>query len=437
LKPSKHWAIATLVALLFGCAAGPGKSPPGDAPLPFQMARMQQQSEGGVTVQLAIPTEAEVSRHLGAGFAEHGIQPIWLRIENASDDDLWLLPIAIDPDYYSADEAARLAGAKLTEVERADLQGTLRANAIPLFHGAGKAREGFIYASHVRGGRFVDVRLTGDEASARLRFAVLLPTEGFDYERSPLRELYSRVDSFPDLAPEELRQRLRALPCCTTNADGTAEGDPLNVVLVGTGETAMAALSASGWSFTEAITADSVRRMVGAAIAEKSMLTAPVSALYALGRRQEIALQRGRSTISQRNHMRLWLAPFRCEGKPVWLGQVSRDIGVKLTSRSPTLTTHVIDPVVDESREYLLHSLLYHEAVERFAFVRGVGEATRDRPRTNLTGDPYFTDGMRLVVWLSSEPVPSDRADNLGWNESTDPVLEGKGEYSKVRRRER
>ena len=437
MKPSKHWAIATLVALLFGCAAGPGKSPPGDAPLPFQMARMQQQSEGGVTVQLAIPTEAEVSRHLGAGFAEHGIQPIWLRIENASDDDLWLLPIAIDPDYYSADEAARLAGAKLTEVERADLQGTLRANAIPLFHGAGKAREGFIYASHVRGGRFVDVRLTGDEASARLRFAVLLPTEGFDYERSPLRELYSRVDSFPDLAPEELRQRLRELPCCTTNADGTAEGDPLNVVLVGTGETAMAALSASGWSFTEAITADSVRRMVGAAIAEKSMLTAPVSALYALGRRQEIALQRGRSTISQRNHMRLWLAPFRCEGKPVWLGQVSRDIGVKLTSRSPTLTTHVIDPVVDESREYLLHSLLYHEAVERFAFVRGVGEATRDRPRTNLTGDPYFTDGMRLVVWLSSEPVPSDRADNLGWNESTDPVLEGKGEYSKVRRRER
>jgi len=428
--------IVTLATLLFGCAAGPGKSPPSDAPLPFQMARLQEQSEGRVTVQLAIPTEAEVSRHLGAAFAEHGIQPIWLRIQNASDADLWLLPIAIDPDYYSADEAALVTGAKLSDEERADLQGTLRANAIPLFHGAGKTEEGFVYASHVRGGRFVDVRLTGDEASVRLRFAVLLPTEGFDYEKSPLRELYAHVDSFPDLTPDELRLRLRELQCCTTNAAGSAQGDPLNVVLVGTGETAMAALSASGWSFTEAITADSVRRMVGAAIAEKSMLTAPVSALYALGRKQEIALQRGRTTISQRNHMRLWLAPFRCEGKPVWVGQVSRDIGVKLTSKSPTFTTHVIDPVVDESREYLLHSLLHHEAVERFAFVRGVGEATRDKPRTNLTGDPYFTDGMRLVVWLSSEPVPSDRADNLGWNESTDPVLEGKGEYSKVPSRE-
>jgi hypothetical protein len=240
------------------------------------------------------------------------------------------------------------------------------------------------------------------------------------------------VGDFPDLTPEELRQRLRELPCCTANAEGTPGGDPLNVVLVGSGETGMAALSASGWSFTEAITADTVRRMLGAAIAEKSMLTAPVSALYVFGRKQDLALQRGRTTISQRNHMRLWLAPFRCEGQPVWVGQVSRDIGVKLTRKSPTLTTHVIDPVVDESREYLLHSLLYQEAVERFAFVRGVGEASLDQPRQNLTGDPYFTDGFRLVVWLSSSPVPPDRSVNLGWNESTDPVLEGKGEYSKV-----
>ncbi len=187
----------------------------------------------------------------------------------------------------------------------------------------------------------------------------MLPTEGFDYERSALRALYAQVQQYPDLALDELRARLReGLPCCTSNADGTGEGDPLNVVLVGSGEDALAALVASGWNFTEAITVDSVRRMVGAAIAEKAFITAPVSSLYAFGRKQDIALQRGRSTISQRNHMRLWLAPFRCEGQPVWVGQVSRDIGVKMSRKSPTLTTHIIDPVVDESREYLLHSLL-------------------------------------------------------------------------------
>jgi hypothetical protein len=114
------------------------------------------------------------------------------------------------------------------------------------------------------------------------------------------------------------------------------------------------------------------------------------------------------------------------------VGQVSRDIGVKLTRKSPTLTTHVIDPVLDESREYLLHSLLHRDAVGRFAFVRGVGAASPGKPRMSLTDDPYFTDGMRLVVWLSRTPVPPEQAVNLGWNESADPALEGKGGSSLV-----
>jgi len=428
--------LLAAASLLVGCVASPDGSSSPDEQLPFQLARVQEQTKDGVRVQITVPTEAEVSRHLGASFADYGIQPIWLRIENGGDTDLWLLPIAIDPDYYSADEAALVVGARLPDAERADLNGTLRANALQLFVAAGKAVEGFVYASYARGGRYVDVRLSGRHKGVRLRFAVLLPTEGFDYERSQLRELYSRVNNLPDVTPAGLRERLRELPCCTSNAEGTAEGDPLNVVLVGTGEAAMAALSASGWMFTEAITADSVRRMVGAAIAEKAMLTAPVSALYAFGRKQDVALQRGRSTINQRNHMRMWLAPFRCEGQPVWVGQVSRDIGVKLTSKSPSFTTHVIDPVVDESREYLLQSLLYREAVQRFAFVRGAGEASRDQPRFNLSGDQYFTDGMRLVIWLSNAPVAPEQAVNLGWNDATDPVLQGKGEYSKVPRRE-
>jgi hypothetical protein len=289
-----------------------------------------------------------------------------------------------------------------------------------------------VYASLMRGGRFVDVRLSGHLHAIRMRFAVLLPTEGFDYERSALRQLYERVNDLPDLSLPEFRERLRSLPCCTTTESGSGEGDPLNVVLVGSGEEAVASLTSSGWSFTEAITADSIGRMVGAAIAAKSFATAPVSSLYAFGRKQDIALQRGRSTISQRNHMRLWLAPFRCEGQPVWVGQVSRDIGVKLTTKSPTLTTHVIDPVVDESREYLLQSLLHRDAVGRFAFVRGVGAASEADPRHNLTDDPYFTDGMRLVVWLSSTPVPPHMAWDLGWNDSADPAREGKGEAAMV-----
>jgi hypothetical protein len=39
-------------------------------------------------------------------------------------------------------------------------------------------------------------------------------------------------------------------------------------------------------------------------------------------------------------------------------------------------------------------------------------------------------------VWLSAEPVASEDSVNLRWNESTDPVREGKGEDAKVPFRE-
>jgi hypothetical protein len=48
--------------------------------------------------------------------------------------------------------------------------------------------------------------------------------------------------------------------------------------------------------------------------------------------------------------MRLWLTNMRYHDKPVWVGQISRDIGIRLTLHSPTFTTHKIDPDVDEAR---------------------------------------------------------------------------------------
>jgi hypothetical protein len=113
--------------------------------------------------------------------------------------------------------------------------------------------------------------------------------------------------------------------------------------------------------------------------------------------------------------MRLWLAPYMVEGRSVWLGQISRDIGIKLTRKSPALMTHVIDPLVDEARQFLLESLLFRHRIDTFGFVRAAEPATLERPRENLTGDPYITDGMRLILFLASEPVRIEDVRNLGW----------------------
>ncbi len=43
---------------------------------------------------------------------------------------------------------------------------------------------------------------------------------------------------------------------------------------------------------------------------------------------------------------------------------------------------------------------MFSQMVAEVGFVKGVGSAPPSRPRTNLTGDPYFTDGFRTVLIL-------------------------------------
>jgi hypothetical protein len=126
--------------------------------------------------------------------------------------------------------------------------------------------------------------------------------------------------------------------------------------------------------------------------------------------------------------MRLWLAPFTHLGRSVWVGQVSRDIGVKLTTHSPSLTTHIIDPEIDLTREYFLHSLFAEGFVKKFGFVEGSQAASAESPATNLANDPYFSDGLRLVVILSTHPVPYTEVRSMLWEQSSAPMVEGQSE---------
>jgi hypothetical protein len=354
--------------------------------------------------------------------ASKDLQAVWLRIENRSPQRLWLLVAALDPSYYSADEAAYMFRTAVRSADMDTLRQRFRGAAMPYMLEAGSVNEGHLIVSRAEGGRYVNVELAGHQRLLRFGFAVVLPDGDFDYERLEVARIYA--DQPPrDLDEDALRGWLERLPCCTHDAGGEDEGDPLNVVIVGDREQLLTAVARSGWSFTHRITLRTVQRELGAAIANSEYAVAPVSSLYAFGRKQDLALQRARSSIAQRNHMRLWLAPVTFQGRPVWVGQISRDIGVKFTDKSATLTTHVIDPAVDEAREYLLQSLLTRQSVGRFGFVRAMDPAAVDHPRRNLTDDTYFTDGLRLVVLLADEPVPPERARNLHWEEAAGPIV--------------
>ena len=76
-------------------------------------------------------------------------------------------------------------------------------------------------------------------------------------------------------------------------------------------------------------------------------------------------------------------------------------------------------------RQGLLQSLLAEGFVDSFGFVRGSRAAAREQPAVHLTGDPYFRDGLRLVMAHSPDPVPCERVGGLRWEESAAPVAEG------------
>ena len=109
-----------------------------------------------------------------------------------------------------------------------------------------------------------------------------------------------------------------------------------------------------------------------------------------------------------------WLSPpVRYKGMFVFVGQISRDIGVHLSSK--TFVTHKIDPAVDEALTYLGLELFASERVAAYGYVKGVGRATLDEPRYSYTLDPYYTDGRRLVLIMGDKWTDILDIQRLDW----------------------
>jgi hypothetical protein len=155
-----------------------------------------------------------------------------------------------------------------------------------------------------------------------------------------------------------------------------------------------------------------------------------MSALYYDERPQTLGLQKARDTIHERNHLRLWSTPFRYKSDYVFVGTITRDIGVYFTSRAWNLTTHAIDPNVDEARFYLIEDLVTTELVKTYGLVDGVGAASKDEPHRNLMNAPWWTDGRRAVVHFADrdEHVPVADLEFFGFFEFGERMEELRGQ---------
>jgi hypothetical protein len=242
-------------------------------------------------------------------------------------------------------------------------------------------------------------------------FVLTVPGLVTDIGRLDLDSMYENWVDLDDL--DDLRRALEAFPCCSVNKDGDRNGDPLNVVLIGQRSHIFSAMIRRGWHQTEVPYGASAWKTVKSFLFGTRYRYSPISPLYVFDRSQDLGVQKARESIHLRNHMRLWRTRFNFRGKEVYLGQISRDVGVKLNW--PTITTHAIDPDVDDTRDGLLGDLAYFQALHTVAYVTGSQVSSFEETHYNLTPDPYYSDGLRVVMFFEERPTSLDEIEILDW----------------------
>jgi hypothetical protein len=391
------------------------------------MDRAQSQHDEKVSVSASVLDNQESEMFFGVPLGRRGIQPVWLRIKNNGEQSYRLHLSSLDPNYYSPLEAAfvshfatgkRLAGFGLLAWFFFPLlifmpfkylgarAANRRMNAYFQEHGIGwglirpgSEISGFAFTSLDQGRKEFTVKLLGSSAAKQFFFSTTIPGLRVDHGYQRFDQYY-RSDEILECDETMLRKQLESFPRCTTNKRGTVEGDPLNLVVIGDFDRILNAFGAR-WDETEKISLSSCWLTIKSFLIGTRYRYCPVSSLYFQGRSQDFALQRTRRQINERLHLRLWITPLQFMKNPVWVGQISRDIGVRFTPKTWNLSTHKIDPDVDDARDYVLGDLMEAGRVSQAAYVAGVEVANQETPRKNLTGDPYFTDGLRAVVVLS------------------------------------
>ena len=410
------YCFAVLSLLLIGLAGCTTTYSPRQKDQVGFYSRMEVHHQGNIEVSAVALGPKETEEFFGVDMMDKGIQPVWLRIRNNAQRPYWLFPVSLDAEYYSPHEASWINHFSFSSQANREMDRYFRKHEVFRHVLPGHAVSGFVYTRIDQGMKAikVDLKSIGHDEKTFL-FALPVPGMQLDRDEINFEQLYSPDEVLEIQDLEVLRQWIEQLPCCTVDEEGNNQGDPLNLVFIGMERDVMAAFVQRKWRPTEKLTLATVRKTVLAFLSGSKYLYSPVSPLYLFSRKQDWAMQKARETIDERNHLRLWLAPARFQGKPIWVGQISRDIGVRFTGKINPPTTHVIDPEVDEARSYLLQDLLLTNRVYMGALAKGVGMAFQDEPRFNLMGDPYYTDGLRLVLFIGDKPVNVEEMFDLDW----------------------
>ncbi|MGE3956995.1 MAG: LssY C-terminal domain-containing protein [Vicinamibacterales bacterium] len=189
------------------------------------------------------------------------------------------------------------------------------------------------------------------------------------------------------------------LPRRIADVDGNA-GDMVNFLIVGTEAQMKQAFSTAGWVVVDADVKGALLSGLLSSLSKESYLTLPMSQLYLFGRPQDFGWAHAEpiKVAAARHHLRVWRAPFEVNGRTVWVGAATHDIGFERDQRNGGIT-HKIDPAIDLEREYVEQTLTGTGLVEHFTYVLPDNPLREAR---TATGGSFHSDGRVLVLQLAT-----------------------------------
>jgi hypothetical protein len=195
----------------------------------------------------------------------------------------------------------------------------------------------------------------------------------------------------------DLRQGIDGLPR-RVNDQFKNLGDMVNFVIVGSQKDVQAALDAANWHVADTTKQNAVLSAVLQTYENKDYLQMPMSTLYLFGRAQDFGYEQAEpiAMVASRHHLRIWKAQFTWNGRQVWVGAGTHDIGFAKDKRNGSVT-HKIDPAVDGERDNIGSSLQKSGKTTTLSYYLPPNPVQDAR---NATGDGYHSDGRLLVIFL-------------------------------------
>lgn len=197
----------------------------------------------------------------------------------------------------------------------------------------------------------------------------------------------------PGLDPSFLSQ----IPRRVTDAAGNP-GDVVNFIIIGPQDKMQQAFQAAGWLLVDRTKVDAVLHAVLSSTSKQAYTEMPMSELYLFKRPQDFGYARAEpvQVVATRHHLRVWKAPLEINGKTVWAGAATHDVGFEKDQRTGGVT-HKIDPNIDQERDFVASCFKEAGAMNSLSYLT---PADPVHEAHTATGGSFQTDGRVLVMVL-------------------------------------